>query len=44
MTSKQKYRELLELLEEVGVMQSEDDWAQQIQELIEQHREQANEQ
>jgi hypothetical protein len=33
-----EYLELVELLDEVGVLQLEDDWAQQIQELITQHR------
>lgn len=32
-----KYEELVELLEEVGVLQLEDDWAIQIQSLIKSH-------
>ncbi len=33
-----KYEELVELLDEVGVLQLQDDWALQIQALIEYHR------
>lgn len=33
-----EYLELVELLDEVGVLQLEDDWALQIQELITRHR------
>lgn len=33
-----KYKQLVDLLEEVGVLQLEDDWAIQIQSLIEYHR------
>ena len=33
-----EYLELVELLDEVGVLQIEDEWAQQIQELITRHR------
>lgn len=33
-----KYEELVELLDEVGVLQLQDDWALQIQALIESHR------
>lgn len=33
-----KYDELVELLEEVGVLQLEDEWAEQIQDLITMHR------
>lgn len=39
MSNKQKYQELVELLEEVGVLQLDTDWAEQIQELIERHKE-----
>lgn len=38
MTSLEKYRELVALLEEVGVLQLEDDWAEQIQEMIKDHK------
>jgi len=38
MTSKQKYEELVELLEEVGVLQLDTEWAEQIQRLIAEHR------
>ena len=33
-----KYDELVDLLEEVGVMQLEDEWAEQIQDLVRRHR------
>ena len=33
-----KYDELVDLLEEVGVLQLEDEWAEQIQDLITSHR------
>jgi hypothetical protein len=33
-----KYEELVELLEEVGVLQLEDEWAVQIQKLIAAHK------
>ena len=33
-----KYDELVELLDEVGVLQLEDEWAVQIQDLIGSHR------
>lgn len=39
MTFKEKYKELVELLEEVGVMQLDTDWAERIQELVAQHSE-----
>ena len=37
MTYKEKYKELVELLEEVGVLQDDQPWAIQIQEMVEQH-------
>lgn len=33
-----KYEELVELLDEVGVLQLQDEWALQIQAMIEKHR------
>ena len=33
-----KYEELVDLLEEVGVLQLEDEWALQIRDLIKSHR------
>lgn len=33
-----KYEELVDLLEEVGVLQLQDEWAKQIQDLISSHR------
>ena len=33
-----KYEELVELLDEVGVLQLQDEWALQVQALIELHR------
>lgn len=33
-----KYEELVDLLEEVGILQLQDDWAVEIQELIELHK------
>lgn len=33
-----KYRELVELLEELGVLQLDADWALEIQKLIESHK------
>lgn len=38
MTSVEKYRELVALLEEVGVLQLEDDWAEKIQQMIKDHK------
>ena len=42
MSSQQKYRELVKLLEEVGILQLDTDWAEQIQEMIKRHKEQSN--
>lgn len=33
-----KYKELVELLEELGVLQYDEEWAIQIRELIESHK------
>lgn len=38
MTSLEKYRELVALLEEIGVLQLEQDWAEQIQQMIKDHK------
>lgn len=39
MSDKQKYRELVELLREVGILQLDTDWAEQIQQMIKRHKE-----
>lgn len=38
MTSKEKYKELLDLLDYLGVLQDDSDWAYEIQEMIEHHK------
>gem|GEM_PF-6157870 len=38
MSAQDRYDELVDLLEEVGVMQLEDEWAEQIQDLVTVHR------
>lgn len=38
MSKRDDYNELVELLDEVGVMQLEDEWAEKIQDLITMHR------
>lgn len=38
MSSQEKYRELVALLEEVGVLQDDSDWAKLIQQLIKDHK------
>ena len=39
MNYKEKYKELVELLEEVGVLQDDSPWAEEVQQLIEDHKE-----
>ena len=38
MTSQEKYRELVALLKECGVLQLDTPWAEQVQRMIENHR------
>jgi len=38
MSNEQKYRELVQLLKDTGVMQLDDPWAQEIQALVKSHK------